>query len=81
MFDDLPCPFMVDGMKVWPCASRPGFQHFIAHGGKPFYFRSKAEAVLFVKTVQGLAEGGSDSATMGSVRSGACEPLLLSHDS
>ena len=53
MFDDLPRPFMIDGMKVWPCASRPGFQHFIAHGGKPFYFRSKAEAVLFVKTVQG----------------------------
>jgi hypothetical protein len=44
---------------VWPCASRPGFQHFIAHDGKPFYFRSKAEAVLFVKTVQGLAEGES----------------------
>ena len=60
MFDDLPCPFMVDGIKVWPCASRPGFQHFMAHGGKPFYFRSKAEAVLFVKTVQGLTEGESD---------------------
>jgi len=59
VFDDLPCPFMVDGMKVWPCASRPGFQHFIAHNGKPFYFRSKGEAVLFVKTVQGLTEGES----------------------
>jgi hypothetical protein len=47
---------MIDDIKVWPCASRPGFQWFIAHSGKPFYFRSKGEAVLFVKTVQGLAE-------------------------
>ena len=59
MFDNLPLPFMVYGMKVWPCGSRPGFQWFIAHDGKPFYFRSKAEAVRFVKTVQGLAEGES----------------------
>ena len=53
MFDDLPAPFMVDSVKVWPCASRPGYQWFIAHSGKPFYFRSKQEAVIFAKTVQG----------------------------
>ena len=53
MFDDLPAPFMVDSVKVWPCASRPGYQWFIAHGGKPFYFRSKQEAVTFAKTAQG----------------------------
>jgi hypothetical protein len=56
MFDDLPAPFMVDSVKVWPCASRPGYQWFIAHGGKPFYFRSKQEAMIFAKTVQGCAE-------------------------
>jgi hypothetical protein len=56
MFDDLPCPFMVGAIKVWPCASRPGFAHFIAFEGKPYYFRSKSEAVLFAKD----AQSGSD---------------------
>ena len=55
-FDDLPCPFMVGSIKVWPCASRPGFAHFIAFEGKPYYFRSKNEAVLFAKD----AQSGSD---------------------
>jgi hypothetical protein len=64
MFDDLTCPFMVDGIKVWPCASRPGFQHFIAHGGRPFYFRSKAEAVLFVSICK---RNSSDATTYGNI--------------
>jgi hypothetical protein len=56
LFDNLPCPFMVDKIKVWPCASRPGFQWFIAHNGKPFYFASKQAAILFAKD----AQSGSD---------------------
>jgi hypothetical protein len=55
-FNDLPCPFMVGAIKVWPCASKPGFAHFIAFEGKPYYFRSKNEAVLFAKD----AQSGSD---------------------
>lgn len=51
-FDDLPCPFMVGAIKIWPCASRPGFQWFAAHQSKPFYFRSKNEAILFAKDAQ-----------------------------
>jgi len=51
-FDDLPCPFMVGAIKVWPCASRPGFKHFIAYEGKPYYFRSKQEALLFARDAQ-----------------------------
>ena len=54
MFDDLPCPFMVGAIKVWPCASKPGFAHFIAHEGRPFYFRSKSEAILFAKDRQAI---------------------------
>jgi hypothetical protein len=55
-FDDLPCPFMVGAIKLWPVHSRPGFQWFIAHEGKPYYFRSKNEALLFAKD----AHSGSD---------------------
>jgi len=51
---DLPAPFMVGGLKVWPCASRPGFQWFIAHEGRPLYFKSRAEAVLFAKDAQSM---------------------------
>jgi hypothetical protein len=55
-FDDLPCPFMVGTIKLWPVHSRPGFQWFIAHEGKPYYFKSKNEALLFAKD----AQSGSD---------------------
>ena len=47
-------PFMVGSIKVWPCASRPGFQWFIACEGKPMYFKSKADAVLFAKDAQSM---------------------------
>lgn len=56
MWDDLPMPFMVGAIKIWPVHSRPGYQWFIAHAGKPYYFRSKAEAMLFAKDQQ----SGSD---------------------
>jgi hypothetical protein len=56
MWEDLPMPFMVGAIKVWPVHSKPGFQWFIAHEGKPHYFRSKAEAVLFARDRQ----SGSD---------------------
>ena len=52
MFNDLPCPFMVDDIKIWPVHSRPEYQWFIAHLGEPFYFRSRAEAVAFAKKMQ-----------------------------
>lgn len=51
---DFAQPFMVGTIKVWPCASRPGFQWFIAYDGKPFYFRSKANAILFARDKQAL---------------------------
>jgi len=50
---DIASPFTVDGIKVWPCHSRPGFQWFIAHQSKPHYFRSKSEALHFIATVTG----------------------------
>jgi hypothetical protein len=49
-------PFMVGSIKVWPCASRPGFQHFIAYEGKPFYFRSRNEAILFARDRQSIED-------------------------
>jgi hypothetical protein len=56
VLDDLPAPFMVGGVKIWPAHSRPGYSWFIAHEGKPYYFRSRNEAVLFAKD----AQSGSD---------------------
>jgi hypothetical protein len=47
---------MVGGVKIWPAHSRPGYSWFIAHEGKPYYFRSRNEAVLFAKD----AQSGSD---------------------
>lgn len=52
MFNDLPFPFMVGAIKLWPVHSRPDFQWFIAYEGKPFYFRSKAEAIAFAQDAQ-----------------------------
>ena len=54
MWDDLPCPFMVGAIKIWPCMSRPGFQWFVAYEGKPFYFRSKNSAILFARDKQAM---------------------------
>ena len=54
LLSDLPAPFMVNSVKVWPCASRPGFSWFIAYGGKPHYFRGRTEAMLFAKDVQSM---------------------------
>lgn len=51
-FDDLPCPFMVGTIKLWPVHSRPGFQWFIAHEGRPYYFANRSSAVLFAKDAQ-----------------------------
>lgn len=55
-FNSLPAPFMVQSIKVWPCASRPGFQWFIAYDGQPFYFRSRSEAILFAKDRQSIVD-------------------------
>lgn len=49
MWDDLPEPFMVGPIKLWPAHSRPGMQWFLVWDGKPFYFRNKNEAILFAK--------------------------------
>lgn len=49
-------PFMVGNVKVWPCASRPGFQWFIAFDGQPFYFRSRNEAILFARDRQAMTD-------------------------
>jgi len=50
-WDDIASPFTTSGIKVWPVHSRPGFSWFAAHEGKPFYFRSKSEALHFIATV------------------------------
>jgi hypothetical protein len=46
--DDIASPFTASGIKVWPVHSRPGFSWFIAHEGKPYYFRAKTEALRFI---------------------------------
>jgi hypothetical protein len=46
--DDIASPFTASGIKVWPVHSRPGFSWFIAHEGKPYYFRTKTEALRFI---------------------------------
>jgi hypothetical protein len=52
MWDDLPEPFMVGAIKLWPVHSRPDMQWFLAWEGKPYYFRTKNEAILFAKDAQ-----------------------------
>jgi len=54
MFDNLPSPFTMKGIKIWPCHSRAEFSHFIAYEGKPYYFRSKNAAILFAKDKQAI---------------------------
>ena len=56
MFEDLPWPFMVGDIKIWPAHSRPGMRWFIAYEGKPYWFRSKNEAVLFAKDKQAMED-------------------------
>ncbi len=56
MFEDLPWPFMVGDIKIWPAHSRPGMRWFIAHEGKPYWFRGKNEAVLFAKDKQAMED-------------------------
>ena len=55
LFDwgDIASPFTKESIKVWPVHSRPDFSWFIAHEGKPYYFRSKFEALHFIATVTG----------------------------
>jgi hypothetical protein len=52
-WDDIASPFTTSGIKVWPVHGRPGFSWFIAHEGKPYYFRTKTEALHFIATVTG----------------------------
>lgn len=54
MFDDLPTPFMVGAIKIWPVHSRPDFSWFLAYEGKPFYFKTKNSAILFAKDRQAM---------------------------
>ena len=49
MWNDLPMSRMVGNIKIWPVHSRPEYRWFVAYDGKPHYFRSWNEAVLFVK--------------------------------
>jgi hypothetical protein len=42
-------PFSYEGVKLWPCFSRPEFQWFSAVDGEPHYFRTLNEAKLFIK--------------------------------
>lgn len=56
MWEDLPEPFMVGAIKLWPAHSRPGFSWFIAYEGKPYYFRSKNEALLFARDRQSIED-------------------------
>lgn len=56
MFDDLPEPFMAGTIKLWPVHSRPDMKWFIAYEGKPYYFRTKNEALLFVRDKQSIED-------------------------
>lgn len=54
MWNDLPMPRMVGNIKIWPVHGRPEYKWFVAYDGKPHYFRSWNEAVLFVKDKQAI---------------------------
>lgn len=56
MWSDLPCPFVVGAIKIWPVHSRPEFQWFVAYDGKPFYFKTKNSAILFAKDKQAMED-------------------------
>lgn len=42
-----PTPFTVGKIKIWPVGGQQGNKWFIAFEGKPHYFKSRAEAMLF----------------------------------
>ena len=52
-WDDIASPFTKEGIKVWPVHSRADFSWFVAHEGKPHYFRSKDEALRFIAAATG----------------------------
>lgn len=54
MWNDLPMPRMAGSLKIWPVHSRPEYRFFIAYEGKPYYFRSYNEALLFAKDKQAI---------------------------
>jgi hypothetical protein len=56
MLDDLPMPFMVGAIKIWPVHGRAGFSHFVAFEGKPYYFKSKNAAILFARDRQAMED-------------------------
>ena len=49
--DDLASPFKIGAIKIWPVHSRSDFSWFIAHDGKPYYFKTKGEAENFAKAL------------------------------
>lgn len=56
MWEDLPMPFMVGAIKIWPVHSRAEFSHFLALEGKPYYFHTKNEAILFARDRQSMED-------------------------
>ena len=56
MFDDLPEPFMAGAIKLWPVHSRSDMKWFIAYEGRPYYFRTKNEALLFARDRQSIED-------------------------
>jgi len=51
-WDDIASPFTTSGIKSWPVHGRPGFSWFIAHEGKPYYFTTKQQALLFIENAK-----------------------------
>ena len=45
---------MTGSIKIWPVHSRADYKFFIAYDGKPYYFRSYNEALLFAKDKQSI---------------------------
>jgi hypothetical protein len=45
---------MAGAIKLWPVHSRAEFQWFCAHEGKPYYFKTKNEALLFARDRQAI---------------------------
>jgi hypothetical protein len=54
MWNDLPMPRMAGSLKIWPVHSRPEYRFFIAYEGKPYYFRTYNEALLFARDKQAI---------------------------
>ena len=47
---------MAGSIKIWPVHSREDYSFFIAHDGKPYYFRTYNEALLFAKDAQAVED-------------------------